>query len=331
MATDFVESSLELSNVPVTLSLLAGDASSREFYRVEGAPEPYLLMTGPDYSENMKYYTFGRLLNEAGLAFPKLVEIDRSMMFVLMEDLGDLRLDKALESESKEDVRRYYLKAARALAIFHKKAYKNIGIAKEVLPDPYSPVFALKKEINYFLKGLGLIGFPYRKGRAIFVETMMYAILLDSFIRKRNKVLIHRDFQSRNIMIKEGSPFFIDWQGAMQGPFQYDLASLIYDPYVDLSEDLKDEILQSYLNSSATRTSLSKLKNEVMVFGVVRLFQAFGAYAKLSVKLGKSQYKPYLKVAAKRLNSIFSNKYFENFVKLGDLVSSLDAFFREDS
>jgi aminoglycoside/choline kinase family phosphotransferase len=180
------------------------------------------------------------------------------------------------------------------------------------------------------LDGLGLIGFPYEMDRRLRLEGVMYTLYQYAY-SKEKMVMIHRDFQSRNIMIVDGSPYFLDWQGAMLGPFQYDLASLIYDPYVNVSEELAEKILISYVKHSDLKLDMDKLRSDIMVFGGMRLFQAFGAYANLSHNLGKVEFAPFMKIAAERLHRIFSNKRFFPFQRLSETVRRLDAFFRVDS
>jgi aminoglycoside/choline kinase family phosphotransferase len=304
-----------------------GEGSLRAYYRLRAGGKKYVVMVGPDGFENMKFFTLGLAFNNMGFAFPKLYDLDPTLRFVIMDDLGDARLDRI--EELGIDPFTIYPKVAGALALFHNKALKSLWRRNLPSPDHYSLDFSIIKEFNYFLDGLDLIGFPYESDTKLHLEGLMFSLFQFSYSKKKN-VLIHRDFQSRNIMIIDDEPYFLDWQGVMAGPFQYDLASLIYDPYVTLPEELTDCILSAYARRSDLKLNIDELRTEVMVFGAKRLFQAFGAYANLSQKLGKNQFTPFMKVAAERLNKIFSLKLFFPFQRLSEMVRRLDAFLKVD-
>jgi aminoglycoside/choline kinase family phosphotransferase len=125
-------------------------------------------------------------------------------------------------------------------------------------------------------------------------------------------------------MLKDEMLYFIDFQGARLGPATYDLASLLYDPYVDLTEEIRESLMEQYLSmrKGADIVDLSKL--EIRRAGLLRLMQAFGAYAKLSVLEGKaSKFQAYLFPALDRISWLLNLYFSKEYPLILDFVSSV--------
>ncbi|MDR1546065.1 MAG: phosphotransferase, partial [Deltaproteobacteria bacterium] len=116
--------------------------------------------------------------------------------------------------------------------------------------------------------------------------------------------LIHRDFQSRNVMLHQGRCRFVDWQGARLGPPAYDLASLLWDPYVELSEAERSAVLEAYLQARRRRPDQGRFEASLKAAGVMRLMQASAAYVHLTKLRGRPQFAPYLAPALSRLGAL---------------------------
>jgi N-acetylmuramate 1-kinase len=123
-------------------------------------------------------------------------------------------------------------------------------------------------------------------------------------LAKYSQVCIHRDFQSENIMVKEGTIRFVDFQGARLGPAGYDLASLLYDPYSEIINATMVVKLVEYYRSRSPRTFNGK---GFVLCAISRLMQALGAYANLSLHKGKDRYRQYVPVALHRLAEVLQD------------------------
>ena len=116
------------------------------------------------------------------------------------------------------------------------------------------------------------------------------------------RVLVHRDFQSQNILMRNGQAYLIDFQGMRPGLAQYDLASLLYDPYVDLNESEREEVLNHYCGGNVSE----QFRELLRLCAMQRLMQALGAYGFLGLVKGHDQFLKHVPAAMKSLASILA-------------------------
>jgi hypothetical protein len=158
-------------------------------------------------------------------------------------------------------------------------------------------------------------------------------LLEDDFLKMADKIeqvktegFLYRDFQSRNIMIKENQPWFIDFQGGRKGAPHYDVASLLLDPYVELEKPLHDRLLDHYitlLNKDIYKNK-SGFISEYRIFGIVRLLQALGAYGFRGLYERKPNFTDSIPSAVRQLSRLFEFEEIRNeFPELSRIVSSL--------
>jgi aminoglycoside/choline kinase family phosphotransferase len=285
-------------------------------------------MAYEDEEENNLWLSLGRLLIEGGLPLPKVYATSKSLKVNLIEDLGNSRLDSLYPSYQRAAP--MYLKAIEILSFWHGKGLILASPIQSKLAKPYTAAFAYENEWNYFIRGLGLLGYPVSHSPSLDAEARnLCALAAEGSIAKDamgDKVLIHRDFQSRNIMCHRDAVYILDWQGARLGPICYDLASILWDPYTDLDESLKEELIETYLQQSrfygirvADSTSF---RAKLYLIAIVRLMQAIGAYAKLSVTLGKDYYR-FISIAARRLKDLSSRDFPSSFRETKAFLSDL--------
>jgi aminoglycoside/choline kinase family phosphotransferase len=133
------------------------------------------------------------------------------------------------------------------------------------------------------------------------------------------KINMHRDLQSENVMIRRGRVRFIDFQGARLGPAHYDAASLLFDPYIDqLNESSIDGLIDYYLTKKGMASDTDK--NDFYVCAAQRLMQALGAYGNLSLHKSKPHYRRFIPVAIGRLSNIFNNHLLD-YPAMGEVVN----------
>ncbi|MEZ5386165.1 MAG: phosphotransferase [Prosthecobacter sp.] len=121
-------------------------------------------------------------------------------------------------------------------------------------------------------------------------------------LAKLPRCLVHRDFQSQNVLIRDGEAWLVDYQGLRLGRFEYDLASLVYDPYVGLTAEQRNELLQFYVDHRGL--DLEEMRQVFYLCAAQRLMQALGAYANLSRNLGKKQYLEHVPSALANLQEV---------------------------
>ena len=293
-------------NEKVEAEPLAGDGGGRRYFRLRG--RELVVLSGPDPAENLAWLRIGRHLWFQGLPLPRIYDYDLDRGFFLLEDLGDERL---ADPPDKTD---HYPEAARLLARFHLKGAEGFNPAWGHQTKAYDARMATEQEINYYLNSLiaGYLGLGRPSGLG--EEARRLGRLAAPGPAER--VLMHRDYQGRNLMLKAGRIHIIDWQGARPGPAAYDLASLIEEtPYVPLSEERKAETVAAYIRARGTGAWRKTFKRELAILSAVRMMQALGAYGKF-VLAGKSKFESYISPLLRRLAEQMGHPALAGFPRL---------------
>jgi aminoglycoside/choline kinase family phosphotransferase len=236
---------------------LAGDGSDRKWFRLTAGGHGLILAdhgitpTVPG-SEFNAFVNIGRHLFDRGLPVPRIHAHDGFSGLVFLEDLGDMHLQQAVRQASGAgQVEALYRRVIDTLLDLTEKAADTFDPAWTCQSESYDRKLIEDKECRYFVDAF-LNGYMDMK--------VAYADLAAEFSHLARCTvdhgvpgLIHRDFQSRNIMIADGGPVLIDFQGARTGPIQYDLASLLIDPYAGLDPDLRRRLLDYAVEQAAGR------------------------------------------------------------------------------
>jgi len=296
---------------------LKGDGSNRTFFRITFKNYSLILIL-PDplnKKEAKNFYLVGKFLKSQGIPIPKIFHWEESSGITLTEDLGDTHLaDVTYETKAN-----LYPKLIKILVLFKEifENYKNHPIMG--LNPAYDFEFLWKFEVMYFFEWYVK---KYKKLKASEELVEEVKDLIIEFVEPKLNSFIHRDFQSKNIMIKNGAPFVIDFQGARKGPIFYDLASLIVDPYEKNWDFLISNLnYYSKVFSKVLNLSTEEVKVLCIKYGILRLHQALAAYCKLSLK-GKSWFKEFIPIAEKRLQNLLKS----HFPKLSKLYKQYNIF-----
>lgn len=275
---------------------VAKGASTRAFYRFSKGGEK---LVGCFYSdlprENFLYAPIAEFLYSCGVPVPKILFHDAHKKIIVMEDAGARDIGE-LPPEERQDA---YLAALRAAKILHTKASeKFVANPIELCPPFDADLYRWEQDYFYRECAQGVFGINIPRPDSDF--EVLTRRLLD-FPRR----LLFRDFQSQNIMVSEGGDIrVIDFQGMRLGNPFYDVASLLFDPYVEkLGGEFIDEALGEYLNflPDASFPGFAESREMLNFAGVERLLQALGAYGFLSAKKGKTGYAKYFAPAAANL------------------------------
>ena len=263
--------------------------SDRNFYRVR-LPDglTFILMQyGTEVEENAYWAEINRFLSDLSIPAPHIIAYDYRQHLLLIEDLGDKDL-YSFRNEPWHRRRTYYLKSLSEIHRLHRYPLSDLPPTLKLTHGYDRALYTW--EHHYF--------------RDNFVEAVCHLQLSDAQIRGWNAEmsalidrlqevpasLIHRDFQSQNIMIKNDRPVFIDFQGMRQGNFFYDLGSLICDPYVTLNQAERNELISFYYRISQPDYSLDYFTEHFWEAAAQRLMQALGAYGFLGLKKKKTDF-----------------------------------------
>ncbi|HKW19198.1 MAG TPA: RNase adapter RapZ [Terriglobales bacterium] len=230
--------------------------------------------------ENVAFLEFSRHFRRYGLPVPEIYAEDLDNGAYLEEDLGDVTLFDFLAKNREQGIAPAvidsYRRALEVLPRFQIEAARDLNY-KACYPrasfDRQSIIWDLNYFKYYFLR---LAGIPFNEQALEQDFTRLTKFLLTA----DHDYFLYRDFQSRNIMLPHGNPYFVDYQGGRKGALQYDVASLLYDAKADLPPELRQALLDHYLHLVR---EFAPIKREVFMqhyyaFVYVRLMQAFGAY-----------------------------------------------------
>src|SRR5258707_8619864 len=199
--------------------------------------------------ENAAFLAFSKHFRRHGLPVPEIYAEDLAHGAYLEEDLGDTTLFELLsKNRSGEKIApelvQAYRKVVAVLPRFQVEASRDLDYSV-CYPNPSFDRQSIAWDLNYFkYYFLRLAGIPFNE---LALEDD-FSRLTEFLLSAPRDYFLYRDFQSRNIMLRNGDPFFVDYQGGRKGALQYDIASLLYDAKADLPPDLRQQLLDHYLD-----------------------------------------------------------------------------------
>ena len=302
---------------PGSFEPLKADGSARRLFRLGDRTRSVIGVFGPDKLENRAFLEFSRHFRAEKLPVPEIYAADEAQGLYLEEDLGSTTLFEYLSAERKgsefpPQVLAAYKKVLECLPRFQAQAGRGLDM-KYCYPragfDRQSIMWDLNYFKYYFLK-LAKIPFNEQKLEDDFTR------FTDFLLEAPSDYFLYRDFQSRNIMLRNGEPWFIDYQGGRRGAPQYDVASLLYDAKADLPPEVRSELRAHYLSASGQDKKIFMRHYHAFVY--IRIMQAMGAYGLRGFYEGKTHFLNSVPYAVKNIEWLLRNAELE--VKLPELT-----------
>jgi len=321
----FPADSIELRSIP-------SDGSQRLLWRIllDQHDVSFVGMENPprdDYSkrENFAYLMIGRYLFENGLPIPEIHHVDLDKGRFILEDFGDTNLQTAaLAPETRDSL---YEDVVEILFRLQTSGVEGFDTGWCCQTKRYDQVVMRRHESDYFRdaflhKYLGLkMNWPELKAP--------FDHLAETASNAANDFFLHRDFQSRNIMVtKDNKIGIIDWQGGRLGPLEYDLASLLIDPYTQLSMNEMDHVYHHYLLrlDKHSSGSVDHFKRSYPYLAIQRNLQILGAFSYLSKVQNKPFFEAYIPPALKSLQYLLDDLNDPELSPLSDTLNELPSF-----
>ncbi|MDK9709159.1 MAG: phosphotransferase [Desulforhopalus sp.] len=310
---------------------IRSDGSTRRFWRLRVDGKPLCIIVAPaggspaELAEARSAWLIGNHLRSCAVPVPELYGWDEEKGILAFEDLGDVRLHDLAAKQKGE-----YFQNAEQISNLYREVLRNLANMQIVGATGFDPAWCwdtgrydvplmLERESGYFLRAFchGVVG-QEDTGR-VEEEFQDIAVIAGS---APAEFFLHRDFQSRNIMVQEGTVRFIDFQGGRFGPLGYDLASLLIDPYTSLPLQFQEELLDQYVGIIASRCSGCEINfNKYYKFlAVQRNLQIVGAFAFLSKVRGKVFFAKFLLPALVSLRDRLEDSHFSGYRRLHNLV-----------
>ena len=251
----------------------------RMYFRIILGNQSWIATYNLNSKENQTFIYFAHHFNEKGMPVPKVLAVNEQETVYLQEDVGTVSLLDVLEKEGKtEAVFLLFQKSLTALAQLQIEGAKGLDYNRCITSKYFGKNSILTDLLYYKYYFLDTLQYPYDK-QALIDE---FEIVSDQLAVSHFDNFMFRDFQSRNIMVKNGEVFFIDFQGGMQGGLPYDVASLLWQAKAELSNEWKEKLLNHYINELQkllpTLLNVADFKKQYHGFVLLRLLQVLGAY-----------------------------------------------------
>jgi len=281
----------------IRLQAVVKGGSVRRFYRiqVDGESRGILMEYSPEKEENHVFAEVARFLSCLGVPVPEIFVHDPQNHLMWLEDLGDCDLESYC-ARNHHDRMAVYRKVIGAILPLWQCTEIPDGL--RTMPEFDARLYRWERDyyFDHHLKRLA-------PGRDESCREALHQALRPWEERLLNGPtgLVHRDFQSHNIMVREGQPGFVDFQGMRVGCWIYDLVSLLWDPYMDLGDGVRQILVAEAAEAMKWSGSATEWRQLVLAAGMQRLMQALGAYGFLGEGLGKKEFLQYVPVASSRL------------------------------
>ena len=271
---------------PVEVKPIAGSASNRQYFRLYDNVNSCVGVVGNNLEENRAFISLARHFKAAGLPVPELYAVSEDEMAYIQEDLGSSILYDAIRSavangghDQVEDVLR---KTVSLLPRFQFEGGRGTDWSV-CYPEPSFSRRMVMFDLNYFkycfLKPSGLEFNEVRLQDEF--ERMADDLLGGSEVQEyMGETFMYRDFQSRNVMLSDGEPYFIDFQGGRRGPVYYDLSSFVWQPRAAFPAELREKLKEAYMSALSEYMEVDKeeFESKLGLFILFRLLQILGAY-----------------------------------------------------
>lgn len=270
---------------PATLTAASSDASFRRYFRWEGAGKSFIVMDAPPPQENCKpFVDIAFLLAKSGINVPKIYAEDLERGFLLLNDLGNKTYLDVIDSENADDL---FTDALQALLAFQQLPM--------VAPLPSYDVALLRRELELFPEWYVKreLGIEFDAAQQVLWQQVS-DLLIDSALAQP-KVLVHRDYMPRNLMLSEPNPGVLDFQDAVYGPVTYDVTCLFKDAFLSWPEERVRGWLESYWQQAAAlnipvQPDFEDFLRASDLMGVQRHLKVIGIFARICHRDGKPRY-----------------------------------------
>lgn len=296
-------------------TIIANSGSNRKYYRLKTLNKSYIGVYGENIKENQAFIQLSAHFLQLQLPVPEVLTVAEDKLHYITNDLGNDCLFENLDNLA------LLKKTIKLLPEFQFKGGENLNYSI-CFPQAEFNKRTINWDLNYFkynfLK-LTKIEFNEQELEDDF-ETLRNLLL-----QHTSNTFLYRDFQSRNVMIKNNEPYFIDFQGGRKGPIQYDLASFIFQAKANFTKETKEILINEYIQAAKKYIPINELefKNDLMLFVLFRNLQTLGAYGFRGLIEKKSHFIQSIPFALKNLKELIIDNEFTELPYLIKVLNKL--------
>ncbi|MDR2123111.1 MAG: phosphotransferase [Flavobacteriaceae bacterium] len=311
-----------------TLEPITNSASNRKYYRVGFHEDSYILTFSNNLPETRTFLYFSAIFKEKGIAVPAILKVDDSYEIYLQEDVGNTHLLSLLiEQKENETIKKLYQKSLDELIKLQFQVSQKIDYSYCYDFSEFTDTLVYN-DLNYFkFYFFQPLEIPFYNKKLL----NEFSDIAQTISTLAPQGFMYRDFQTRNIMIKNSQPIFIDYQGGMKGNTVYDLVSLLWQAKAQLSSDFKKELKNYYFQQVINKTNISEIQLEeaYQYCLLIRLLQVLGVYGFRGILQKKSHFTESISFGINNLKSFLKET---NFISdYPELLRIIQELFTEET
>jgi len=318
---ELFESYTGKNTAPAILPITAS-GSNRKYYRLTEGNTSVVGVVGNSIDENKAFVKLARHFKAKGLPVPQLLAVSADYSCYLQEDLGDVSLFDLIRQQP-ESLHVLLKKTISQLSGFQCLGAQGLDFSI-CYPQPEFDRRSIAWDLNYFKYCfLKISGIEFEENK-LEDDFEQFATLL---LAKPTSTFLYRDFQSRNVMIKDGEPYFIDFQGGRKGPIYYDVASFLWQARAQFPDTLRNELLKEYLTSLSSFMPIEQQEfyNRLPYFVLFRTLQVLGAYGFRGYQEKKALFIECIPLAIANLSRLIRENDFSSLPYLNAVLEQLVA------
>lgn len=305
-----------------TLELLSGGGSSRKYYRFHYSDQSFILTDSVNVEENKTFIYFTEHFSKIIDNLPQISEISSDFSLYVQSDLGNqTMLDVVLNSPGDSKV--LYEKSILKIAKMQILGDRELDYSQCFSYPKFNHILVLRDLFSFKNYFLNLLGIEFNQGKLI-QDFENFSL---DFEQIPHQYFVFRDFQTRNIMVHGNEPYFIDYQGGLKGPVQYDLVSILWQAKTDLSESRKEELygvyVKEFIDLNQQDLDGIQFRKGYDLCVLERLFQVLGTYGFRGIYEGKQHFVESIEFGLKNLEKIKDYQILDNYPELKKVVSKL--------
>jgi aminoglycoside/choline kinase family phosphotransferase len=317
-----------IGETPIEILPIAASGSSRKYYRIVTNKRTLIGTYSENTEENEAFLTFSKHFHDLGLNVPEVFTVNGEKTCYLQSDFGDDNLfahvQKALMAGGfGENVIQLYKQALKHLVKLQVLGHKGLDYSKAYPTERFDRQ-AIIDDLNYFK-----YYFVKPHEEIDFNETRLgkdFEAFADFVSQAPCDFFMYRDFQSRNIMVKDNELYFIDFQGGRKGPLNYDVVSLLYQVKAQIPQTVRDELLQYYKEELKQFVNPEEVKFDTYqpYFVYLRLLQVLGAYGFRGLIQKKSHFIESIPYALKEIQALAQTQPLNDYPELQHIIQQFN-------
>lgn len=295
---------------PEEIVLLPQSGSVRKYYRLTTGAVSAIGTFGNNQAENEAFFSFTHHFNIKRQPVPQLYSIHTDRQHYLQEDIGNDSLYSRLPESGADfslELKEIYREVLKTLAVLQIEGGQGLDYSA-AFPRAEFDAQSMRWDCNYFkYYFLNLMEIPYDEEQL----EQDFMVLTKYLLKADSSHFLFRDFQSRNIFLKDNKAYFIDYQGGRRGALAYDVTSLLYQAKADIPQRIREELLEEYIKTAKGLTDLNPIdfREQFYAFTLLRQMQVLGAYGRRGLVERKAHFLKSIPFALKNIAWILEHKF----------------------